>query len=225
MKTDLEIQKDVMEELQWDPILDAASIGVIVKDGVVTLSGEVRNYSKKMAAERAARRVSGVKALAEDIQVIFFPEDRKTDAEIAEAVVNTLKQHEAVQEGKIKIKVEDGIVKLEGTVEWAYQRDNAKKAIENLVGVRSVVSSITIQPKATPSDIRNKIASAFQRNASIDAQNITIDIVEGRATLKGTVRSLFEKEAAETVAWGAPGISFVDNKIKIGYPEHAFFED
>jgi len=225
MKTDLEIQKDVMEELQWEPILVAASIGVTVKDGVVTLSGEVNNYSKKMAAERAARRVSGVKALAEDIQVVFFPEDRKTDAEIAEAVVNTLKQHEAVQEGKIKIKVEDAVVKLEGMVEWAYQRDNAKKAIENLLGVRSVVSSITIQPKATSSDIRNKITSAFQRNASIDAQNITIDIVGGRATLKGTVRSLFEKEAAETVAWAAPGISFVDNQIKVGYPEHAFFED
>jgi len=132
MKSDSKLQHDVMEELRWTPVLNASSIGVAVKNGVVTLSGQVDSYSKKSFAEKAARRVAGVKAVAEDIQVGISPADHKTDAEIAEAVLNALKWHAAVQDERIKIKVEDGNVRLEGEVEWEYERSNAKSAIDNL---------------------------------------------------------------------------------------------
>ncbi|HEY5392708.1 MAG TPA: BON domain-containing protein, partial [Hanamia sp.] len=134
MKTDYQIQEDVMEELKWQPFLNASEIGVAVKNGIVTLSGHVDSYSKKLAAENAAKKVAGVKAVAEEIEVGISPSYNKTDAEIAEAVLNALKWHTAVQEDKIKIKVEDGYVKLEGEVEWEYQRTMAKTAIENLAG-------------------------------------------------------------------------------------------
>ena len=132
MKSDNQIQKDVMDELKWEPYLNASDIGVSVKNGIVTLSGQVDTYSKKIAAEKAPKRVAGVKAVAEDIQVGVSPVYSKTDTEIAQAVLNALKWHSAVQEEKIKIKVENGNVKLEGEVEWEYQRNNVKTAIENL---------------------------------------------------------------------------------------------
>ena len=161
MKSDIQIQKDIMDELKWEPYLNASEIGVAVKNGVVTLTGQVDSYSKKLAAERAAKRVTGVKAVAEDIQVGISPGNRKTDAEIAEAVLNILKWHAAIREDKIKIKVEDGVVKLEGEVEWDYQRINAKTAIENMAGVRSVINLITVRPKIKASDIHQKINSAL----------------------------------------------------------------
>src|ERR1035437_2550315 len=156
MKNDIDIQKDVMEQLKWEPFLNASAIGVAVKNGVVTLSGQVDTYSKKLAAEKAAKSVAGVKAVAEDIQLGSSPSYHKTDAEIAEAVLNALRWHSAVQEEKIKIKVEDGNVKLEGEVEWEFQRTNAKAAIENLTGVRSIINFITVKPKITPSEIQQK---------------------------------------------------------------------
>jgi osmotically-inducible protein OsmY len=222
MKNDTQIQKDVMEELRWEPFLSASEIGVAVKNGIVTLSGKVDTYSKKLLAERATKRVGGVKAVAEDIQVGISPAFRKTDTEIAEAVLNALKWHTAVQEEKIKIKVEDGNVKLEGEVEWEYQRSNAKMAIENLAGVRSVINLITVKPKVTPADIQQKISSAFHRSATVDATKITAEVNGGRIVLRGKVRSIAEKEDAETAAWSAPGISSVDSRLEIEIPEYAF---
>ena len=147
MKTDSQIQQDVMEQLKWEPFLNAAQIGVAVKNGIVTLSGQVDSYAKKLAAENATKKIEGVKALAEDIQIGVLPLYSKTDSEIAEAVYNALKWHAAVQEEKIRIKVENGIVKLEGEVDWEYQRRNAQAAIENLIGVRLVINLITISRK------------------------------------------------------------------------------
>src|SRR5688572_28588336 len=149
MKSDPQIQKDVMEQLRWEPFLNASQIGVSVKNGIVTLSGQVDSYSKKLTAENAAKKIAGVKAIAEDIQIGVSPSFNKTDAEIAEAVLNALKWHSSVQEEKIKIKVENGNVKLEGEVDWEYQRTSAKSSIENLVGVRSVTNLITLKPKVT----------------------------------------------------------------------------
>ena len=157
MKSDTQIQKDVMDELKWEPWLTASEIGVAVKNGIVTLSGQVDSFSKKLLAEKAAKRVVGVKAVAEDIHVGLSPSYRKTDAEIADAVLNALKWHTAVQEEEIKIKVEDGAVRLEGEVEWDYQRISAKSAIENLAGVQSVINLITVKPKIKASDIQEKI--------------------------------------------------------------------
>jgi osmotically-inducible protein OsmY len=222
MKTDILIQNDVMDELQWEPFLNSSEIGVAVKHGVVTLSGIVDTYSKKLAAEKAAKRVAGVKAVAEDIQVGISPEDRKTDAEIAEAVVNTLKWHTTIPDGKIAIKVEDGIVKLEGEVEWGFERENAKEAIKDLTGVCSVFNLITVKPKVTPADIKQKINAAFHRNASVDAEKITADIIGHVVILSGKVHSFSEKESAERAAWAAPGVSRVENKLEIEEHEFAF---
>jgi len=224
MKTDNQIQKDVMEELSWEPFLNESEIGVAVKDGIVTLSGIVDSYSKKISAEKAAKKVVGVKAVAEDIQVGISPSYRKSDTEIAEAVLNALRWHTAVQEDKIKIKVEDGIVKLEGEVEWEYQRNNAKMAIDNLTGVRSVINLITVAPKITPTDISKKISIALHRSATFDAEKIKIDVVGNQVTLRGKVRSFAEKEDAENAAWAAPGISRVDNRLEIEIPSYAFTE-
>jgi osmotically-inducible protein OsmY len=224
MKNDIEIQKDVMEQLKWEPFINASAIGVAVKNGIVTLSGQVDTYTKKLAAEKAAKRVIGVKAVAEDIQVGISPAYRKTDAEIAEAVLNALKWHSAVQEEKIKIKVEDGNVKLEGEVEWEYQRTNAKVAIENLTGVRSVINFITVKPKITSAEIEQKINASFHRSATIDAGKITADVVGSKVILRGSVRSFTEKEDAETAVWNAPGVMSVDNKLEIEIPEYAFEE-
>lgn len=222
MKTDFKIQKDVMEELRWEPLLNASEIGVAVKNGIATLSGHVNSYIKKVAAEKAAKRVAGVKAVAEDIQVGISPSFIKSDTEIAEAVLNALKWHSAVQEEKIKIKVENGIVRLEGEVEWEYQRTNAKSAIENLNGVRLVINSITVKPRTTPADIEQKISSAFHRSATIDSGKIGVEVLGSKVILRGNVRSFAEKEDAETVAWNAPGIISVENKLEIEVPEYAF---
>lgn len=225
MKSDYQIQKDVMEELKWQAFLKASEIGVAVKNGVVTLSGHVDSYSKKLAAENAAKKIAGVKAVAEDIEVGISPIYRRTDAEIAEAVLDALKWHTAVQEEKIKIKVEDGNVKLEGEVEWEYQRTMAKTAIENLAGVRFVINLITVKPKISPSDIQEKIIAAFHRSATVDSSKIRAEVEGSKVTLSGTVRSIAEKEDAENAAWFAPGVMSVVNKIEIEVPEYEFEEE
>jgi osmotically-inducible protein OsmY len=226
MKSDIQIQKDVMEELRWEPFLDSAEIGVAVKNGVVTLSGEVDSYSKKLAAENAAKKVAGVKAIAEDIQITVYPRLTKTDREIADTVLNALKWNTAVQEEKVKIKVEDGHVKLEGEVEWEYQRASAKSTIDNLTGVRSVTNLITVKPKIKTTDIQQKINAAFHRSATIDANKITVEVDGSKVILRGTVRSFAEKRDAEIAAWSAPGVISVDSRIlSIEQPEFVFEED
>jgi hypothetical protein len=163
MKTDNQIQKDVMDQLKWELFLNASEIGAAIKNGVVPLSGRRDTYSKKLAAEKAAKKVYGVKAVAEDIQLGISPSYSKTDTEIAEAALNALKWNTAVQEEKIKIKVEDGVVTLDAEVEWEYERNNAKVAIENLTGVRVVYNLIRLKPKITSSDIEQKIKAAFNK--------------------------------------------------------------
>lgn len=222
MKTDVQIQKDVMDELKWQPFLNSSEIGVAVKNGIVTLSGIVDTYAKKLSAEQATKNVLGVKAVAEDIQVGISPSYRRTDAEIAEAVYNALKWHTVVQEDKIKIKVEDGIVKLEGIVDWEYQKTAAKAAIQNLMGVKFVNNLITVNPRTTPFELEKKINAAFQRQASLDANKITVSVIGNKVILRGTVRSFAESEDAEKVAWAAPGVFAVENKLDIEVPEYAY---
>lgn len=219
MKTDSQIQKNVMDELRWEPILNAAEIGVAVKNGVVTLSGLVDTYFKKIAAERAAKRVAGVKAVAEDIQVGVSPAFPKTDTEIAQKVIDALQWHSGIQEEKIKVKVEDGHVKLEGEVDWEYQRNSAKTAIEHLNGVRSVINFITIRPRVTPSGLEQMINAAFHRSATLDANKIAVEVEGGKVTLRGKVRSYPEKEDAEITIWNAPGVTSLESKLEVFEPE------
>jgi len=219
MKSDFQIQKDVVEELAWDPSLRAEEIGVAVKNGVVTLSGTVDSYTKKLTAKKDARRVGGVKAIAQDIQLGVAPVFYKSDAAIAEAVVDALKWHSGVQENKIKIKVEDGVVKLEGEVEWEYQRANVKSAIENLAGVKTVLNLVTIKPQLIAGDIHQKITKALERSAAIDAAKIKVDVLGNKVVLSGKVRSYAEKEDAEASAWNAPGVATVISDIEIETPQ------
>lgn len=215
MKNDLEIQQDVINQLSWEPFLKASDIGVTVKNGIVTLTGQVDSYYKKISAEKAARKVAGVRAIAEDIQLRVSPSFIKTDAELAESVLNALKWHSAVDEEKLKIKVENGVVTLDGEVEWEFQRTSARNAVSNLLGVRNVISNIVLKPKLTAIDIKAKISSAFHRTATIDAQNIEVEILGNKAILRGRVRSYAEKDDAESAAWSAPGIAYVDNKLEL----------
>jgi osmotically-inducible protein OsmY len=213
IRTDEEIQKDVLAELKWDAQVQPNEIGVAVKDGVVTLTGWVDSYLKKWAAEDAAHRISGVRAVANEIEVKLATE--RTDVDIAAAVVRALEWDSSVPADRVKVTVSKGWVTLRGEVEWQYQKEDAERIVRRLSGVKGVSNLITIKPSVTPLELKEKIEDALVRNAEIDADRITVEVQGGRAILKGTVRSWAEREAAERAAWSAPGITSVDNRIRL----------
>jgi osmotically-inducible protein OsmY len=224
MKSDIQIKKDVTDQLKWDEILIDCEIRVAVKNGIVTLSGEVDSYAKKIAAENATKKIAGVKAIAEEIEIGVSSLHNKTDSEIAEDIVTALKWNSSVREEIIKIKIENGNVRLEGEVEWEFERASAQTAIENLVGVRSITNLVTIKQMVSSAGIGEKISAAFHRSATIDAGKITVDVTGCRVTLRGKVRSLAEKEDAEKAAWAAPGVLSVDSTLEITLPDYAVEE-
>ena len=212
-RTDEEIQKDVLQELKWDATVQPNEVGVSVKDGVVTLSGWVDSYLKKWAAEEAAHRVPGVKAVANDIEVKLVTE--RTDADIAEAAIHALDWDAGIPSDKIKVTVSKGWVTLRGEVEWQFQRQDAERVVRRLSGVKGVTNLIAVKPRATAQDLKRKIEDALVRNAQIDAERITVEVQGTKAILRGSVRSWAEKDEAERVAWLAPGITEVENLIRV----------
>jgi osmotically-inducible protein OsmY len=214
MKTDWELRRDVERELEWDPSIDARNIGVAAKNGVVTLTGYVSSYADKWRAERIAKRVSGVTALANEIEVKLSTE--RTDPDIAEAARAALKADSRLPADRIKVIVERGWVTLEGTVDYYYQKSAAESDVRYIAGVRGVTNALVVTPKVSPTDIRMKIEEALKRSAQLDANRISVEIEGSKVILSGTVRSWAEREEAEMAAWAAPGVTQVENKIKVG---------
>jgi osmotically-inducible protein OsmY len=214
--TDLEIKDNVEAELNWEPIVDAAQIGVAVKDGVVTLTGRVESYWERVEAERAAARVLGVKAVANELEIRLPDSSERTDEDIALAAVDTLKWSVLVPSRRIKIKVSKGWVTLEGTVDWEFQKNAAEKAVRKLTGVKGVSNLVEVKPHVSKSDVKTAIEEALKRSAQVDARRIKVEAAGDKVTLRGTVRSSFEREEAERAAWRSPGVRNVENRITIG---------
>jgi osmotically-inducible protein OsmY len=218
MKTDLQLQRDVLDELKFEPSIREAEIGVSAKDGVVTLTGSVDSYAEKFSAERTAERVGGVKALADDLKVKLPGSHQRSDTEIAHAAVNALRWDIQVPDDRIKTTVENGWIHLDGEVEWQYQKWAAKSAVRNLTGVKGVTNLIAVKPKKISTfEVGQKIRDSLRRHADSDADKITIEANDGRVTLRGTVSSFAERQDAERAAWQAAGVTKVDDMIAVMY--------
>ena len=216
MKSDTELQRDVLEELKWEPSVSEKEIGIAAKDGVVTLSGFVESYAQKYAAERAASSVAGVKAVAEELEVRLPSIFARTDTELAHAAVSALKWDIQVPDDKISTTVEKGWIDLKGEVEWQYQKTAAATAVRNLTGVKGVTNLIHVKPrKASSFEVSNKIKDSLRRNAELDASSIVVETKDGTVTLRGSVRSFAERADAEAAAWRAPGVSKVEDNLMI----------
>jgi osmotically-inducible protein OsmY len=214
-RTDAEIQAEVLAELKWEPRVQSTEIGVAVKDGVVTLAGWVDSYTKRWAAEEAAHRVRGVRAVANDVEVRLSTGGERTDAEIAAAAAHALEWDAFLVPESIDVTVSKGWVTLKGTVDWQYKKQEAERVVRHLAGVKGVTNLIEVKPRAQPSEIKRQVEQALIRSAQMDAERITVEVEGSKVILKGTVRAWAERQEAERAAWKAPGVSMVDNRITI----------
>jgi osmotically-inducible protein OsmY len=215
MVNDFELQRDVLDELEFEPSVNAAHIGVTANKGVVTLSGFVRSYAEKLAAERAARRVNGVRAIAEEIEVRLPSDTKRADDEIAARAVNILKWQVGLPAEQITVKVEHGIVTLTGEVEWRFQKADADSAVHRLTGVVDVINQIRIAAPIDAPAVQGKIEKALQRSAELEAHGITVETEGSKVVLSGRVRAWYERELAERAAWSAPGVTAVENHLTV----------
>src|SRR5579871_5479579 len=216
MRTDTELQRGVMEALAWEPSIDGASIGVSAMSGIVMLSGIVKSLPQKWTAVRVAQRVSGVKAVGDELIVKLPGDSERSDADIARAAVNALDWNVSVPRNRVRVIVEHGKITLEGEVWFHYEKVAAERAVRNLIGVTGVDNVISVKPpKVSETDVKHRIEAALERAAEVDAGKISVEATNGKITLRGTVRSWTERDEAEWAAWAAPGVSGVENCIRI----------
>jgi osmotically-inducible protein OsmY len=214
-KTDAELKTDVLAELKYEPGVNVTDIGVLVKDGAVTLNGSVTSYGEKWNTVSATKRVAGVRAIADDIVVKLPYSLTRTDSEIAAAAANQIGWSTSIPTGAVRVMVRDGWLTLEGELEWGYQRIDAQEVVQYLLGVKGVTNLITIKPKLSATNVKDSIESAFERSALLDADKIQVETSGNKVTLRGKVRNYAERDEAERVAWAAPGVWSVDNKIDV----------
>lgn len=217
MRGDKELQRDVMAELAWEPRVNATEIGVSVESGVVILNGTVKNYPEKWAAENAAERVKGVKAVTDEITVKLPGDSERNDTDIARAAVNALEWNSAIPRNRVKVLVEKGWITLEGGVEFNFQRSEAETAVRYLLGVIGVTNRITVKPSISAAVVKDQIETALERAAEIDAMKIVVETHGNQVVLRGSVRTWAERDQAEHAAWAAPGVANVQNRIEVSY--------
>ena len=215
MRTDADIRTDVQDELRWDPSIDETRIGVTVNNGVVTLTGDVPNYCDRWAADDVVKRVRGVRAIANDIQVRIYPSSVRTDTDIAAAAANALLWNVLLINTQLKPIVKDGWITLGGQVSWGYERMAAENAVRNLMGVKGVTNDIRVASNIKVSNVKKKIEDAFRRLAVLDAKDIEVNVAESKVILEGHVRSWQEREDASKAAWAAPGVTAVENHLAV----------
>lgn len=216
-KTDADLKIDVLSELEYEPSVQIADIGILVKDGTVTLNGYATSYNERWEAVRAVKRVAGVKAIADDIQVKLPDSLRRTDGDIATAAANQIDWSTTILPGTVKVTVRDGWVVLEGEVEWLYLKNTVGKLVQHLSGVKGLSNLITIKPTLTVTEVESAIKSAFKRNALLDAHSILVETSGNKVILQGKVRNYLELEEAERVAWAVPGVFSVDNQLTVDW--------
>jgi osmotically-inducible protein OsmY len=213
--TDKDLKQHVQSALDWEPSLDASDIGLSVDEAVATLRGTVRSYAEKVAAERAALHVYGVKGVANDLAVHLVTGFERTDTEIAQAALDALKWNTMVPNDRVTVTIANGWVTLNGTLDWQYQKDAAARVVRELTGVKGVMNDIIVQSRAKMVDVRDKIEAAFKRSAEIDARRINVTATDGRVILSGNVHSWAERQEAERAAWAAPGVTQVEDRLAI----------
>lgn len=216
MKTDHQLKQDVTAELAWDPAINADRVGVAVKDAVVTVSGHIDTYAEKRAIEKALRRVGGVQAIALELDVKLSALHQRNDTELAATIENALKWNSVVPADKIRVTVDKGWVTLSGELEWDYQRMSAEKTVRPLIGVTGLSNEITLKPRATPTGVTSRIEDALKRQAEREAKRVQVDVSGATVTLRGSVHSWQERDAAAGAAWSAPGVRSVINELRVG---------
>lgn len=215
MRTDMELQREVTTELRWDPSVRDEEVAVAVRDGVVTLGGTVDSFAVKLAALKAAERVGGVHAVADELDVRLPGPSQRSDTELAHQVVSALRWDVLVPDDRIKARLEQGWVTLEGEVEWEFERRAARRAVQNITGLRGVTNLVTLKQRASALDVSQRIKDALRRQAELDARMIEVEAADGAVTLHGTVHSWAERRQAEQAAWSAPGVTRVDDRLVV----------
>jgi osmotically-inducible protein OsmY len=213
--TDITLRQNILDELEFEPSIDAAHIGVAVEDGIVTLTGHVSSYWEKTTAENVVKRVKGVKGIAEEIEVRLVGQKGTADDEIAKRAVNAITWNVSIPRDKVQVKVQGGWITLTGKLEWQYQKNAAAEAVRGLAGVVGVANQIEITPRVSVSDIKKRIEDALKRDAETEAQAIRVNVLNGKVTLEGKVRAWSERQAAERAAWSSPGVKTVEDRISI----------